>query len=129
LRIDSGGCAVNLSDGLAELGVPVDCFATLGAPRHPVFDKLAARRHRCQSWDREYGRTLAFEFADGKLMYSAVSQLAEMAAENRETGRKELTHPGASCHPFIEGNFASVSLDSECLLVSFGWRLIQWSLL
>lgn len=76
-RLDAGGCAVNLSDGLAELGVSVDCFATMGTPRHPAFDDIAAKLASCHSWGREYGRTLAFEFADGKLMYSAVAQLSE----------------------------------------------------
>ena len=76
-RLDAGGCAVNFADGLAELGVKVDCFATMGTPRHPAFDDVAKKLHGCYSWGREYGRTLAFEFADGKLMYSAVSQLAE----------------------------------------------------
>lgn len=76
-RLDAGGCAVNLSDGLAELGVTVDCFATMGSPRNPAFDSLAAKAHGCFSWGTQYGRTLAFEFADGKLMYSAVSQLTE----------------------------------------------------
>ncbi len=76
-RLDAGGCAVNFADGIAELGVSVDCFATMGTPRHPAFDDLARKLHGCHSWGREYGRTLAFEFNDGKLMYSAVAQLAE----------------------------------------------------
>lgn len=76
-RLDAGGCAVNMSDGLAGLGVSVDCFATMGAPRQAAFDDFAKKIYGCHSWGREYGRTLAFEFADGKLMYSAVAQLAE----------------------------------------------------
>jgi len=76
-RLDAGGCAVNFGDGLARLGVHVDCFATMGTPRHSAFDDFAGVAGSCHSWGREYGRTLAFEFADGKLMYSAVAQLAE----------------------------------------------------
>lgn len=72
-----GGCAVNLGDGLANLGVPVDVFATLGQPAHPAFAEVAAKFHSCHSWGREPGRTLAFEFHDGKLMFSAVRQLAD----------------------------------------------------
>jgi hypothetical protein len=76
-----GGCAVNLADGLASLGVVVDCFATLGEPMHPAFGEIAADCHGFHSWGREPGRTLAFEFSDGKLMFSAVKQLAGLRPE------------------------------------------------
>lgn len=79
--VHPGGCAVNLGDGLAALGVPVDCFATLGEPPHPAFAAVTSRFRSAHSWGREPGRTLAFEFADGKLMYSAVRQLQEFTAE------------------------------------------------
>lgn len=75
--VHPGGCAVNLADGLASLGVAVDCFATLGEPRHPAFGAIAAKCHGFHSWGREPGRTLAFEFTDGKLMFSSVRQLAD----------------------------------------------------
>jgi sugar/nucleoside kinase (ribokinase family) len=76
-----GGCAVNLADGLASLGVAVDCFATLGEPLHPAFGDVAAKCHGFHSWGREPGRTLAFEFNDGKLMFSAVKQLADFTPD------------------------------------------------
>ena len=75
--VQPGGCAVNLADGLASLGVTVDCFATIGEPPHAAFDDIAAKCHGFLSWGPEPGRTLAFEFDDGKLMFSAVEQLAE----------------------------------------------------
>jgi sugar/nucleoside kinase (ribokinase family) len=75
--VHPGGCAVNLADGLASLGVRVDCFATLGEPPHPAFREITSHFSSCHSWGREPGRTLAFEFNDGKLMFSAVKQLAE----------------------------------------------------
>lgn len=78
--VHPGGCAVNLGDGLAALGVPVDCFATLGEPPHPAFAATTARFRSTHSWGREPGRTLAFEFSDGKLMYSSVRQLQEFTA-------------------------------------------------
>lgn len=77
-----GGCAVNMGDGLAALGIPVDCYATLGEPAHPAFAETTTRFRKAVSWGREPGRTLAFEFADGKLMFSAVKQLAEFTAED-----------------------------------------------
>lgn len=76
-----GGCAVNLADGLASLGARVDCFATLGEPAHLAFREIAAKCHGFHSWGREPGRTLAFEFNDGKLMFSAVKQLADFTLE------------------------------------------------
>jgi sugar/nucleoside kinase (ribokinase family) len=75
--VHPGGCAVNTGDGLAALGVPVDVFATLGQPLHPAFQETTARFRNCHSWGKEPGRTLAYEFNDGKLMFSAVSQLAD----------------------------------------------------
>jgi hypothetical protein len=83
--VHPGGCAINLGDGLARLGIPVDVFATLGQPMHPAFGDIVSRFRRCQSWGREPGRTLAFEFGDGKLMFSAVSQLADFTAAHVET--------------------------------------------
>lgn len=80
--VHPGGCAVNLGIGLAALGVPVDCFATLGEPRHPAFDGATRQFRSVHSWGREPGRTLAFEFSDGKLMYSSVRQLQELTAED-----------------------------------------------
>ena len=77
-----GGCAVNMGDGLAALGIPVDCYATLGEPAHPAFAETTTRFRKAVSWGREPGRTLAFEFTDGKLMFSAVKQLAEFTAED-----------------------------------------------
>lgn len=74
---EPGGCTVNLGDGLAALGAQLDVFATLGEPVHAAFAPFAARCRSCTTWGREPGRTLAFEFSDGKLMFSAVAQLAE----------------------------------------------------
>jgi sugar/nucleoside kinase (ribokinase family) len=77
--VHPGGCAVNMGDGLASLGVQVDTFATLGDPVHAAFGEYG-KLARLHSWGREPGRTLAFEFADGKLMFSSVSHLAELDA-------------------------------------------------
>ena len=74
--VHPGGCAINLGDGLAALGVPVEAFATLGEPPHRAFTPVIAQFRQCHSWGQEPGRTLAMEFRDGKLMFSAVRQLA-----------------------------------------------------
>jgi sugar/nucleoside kinase (ribokinase family) len=78
--VHAGGCAVNMGDGLAALGIPVDAFATLGEPAHPAFHSITHRFRSVHSWGREPGRTLAYEFEDGKLMFSSVAQLAELTA-------------------------------------------------
>ncbi|MCJ8329170.1 MAG: carbohydrate kinase [Lentisphaeria bacterium] len=75
---DAGGCAVNLGDGLIALDLPVHCYATLGAPMHNAFQDFATACHSCISWGTEHGKTLAFEFDDGKIMFCATSQLAEL---------------------------------------------------
>ena len=79
-----GGCAVNMGDGLAALGVPVDAFATLGQPIHAAFGPVIAGFRSSHSWGNEPGRTIAFEFNDGKLMFSAVSQLADFTPAHVE---------------------------------------------
>jgi sugar/nucleoside kinase (ribokinase family) len=79
--VHPGGCAVNLADGLASLGAQVECFATLGEPVHSAFREIAAKCRGFHSWGREPGRTLAFEFNDGKLMFSAVKQLADFTPD------------------------------------------------
>jgi sugar/nucleoside kinase (ribokinase family) len=80
--VHPGGCAVNLGDGLAAAGIPVDCFATLGDPVHPAFRETLSRFRKVASWGEEPGRTLAFEFADGKLMFSSVRQLTRFTPES-----------------------------------------------
>jgi sugar/nucleoside kinase (ribokinase family) len=83
-HVHAGGCAVNLADGLASLGVHVDCFATCGYPPHPAFGAIAQRCHGFHSWGREPGRTLAFEFEDGKVMFSVCSHLADFTPAHVE---------------------------------------------
>ncbi len=79
--VHCGGCAINMGDGLAALGVPVDAFATLGEPAHASFQPVTARFRSTHSWGREPGRTLAFEFQDGKVMFSSVAPLADFTPE------------------------------------------------
>lgn len=77
-RTEPGGCAVNLSDGLAALGARVELFATLGEPVHPAFAPVLARLAAVHPLGAVHGRTTALEFADGKLMLAAVAQLAAL---------------------------------------------------
>jgi hypothetical protein len=72
-----------MGDGLAALGLPVHTFATVGDPMHAAFSDYADRA-RVTSWGQEPGRTMAFEFADGKLMFSAVEQLQNFTPQALE---------------------------------------------
>jgi hypothetical protein len=78
---DAGGCAVNLGDGLASLGVGLHYYGTVGVPRHPAFADFAGKCASCTALGTVYGRSLAFEFGDGKFFFSAVEQLAELSPE------------------------------------------------
>jgi hypothetical protein len=80
--LDAGGCAVNLGDGIASLGVQLDYFGTLGEPMHPAFAAFAASCRSCTSWGREPGFTMAMEFQDGKYMLSSVTQLADFCPDS-----------------------------------------------
>jgi len=79
-QADPGGCAINMGDGLATFGLPVTTFATVGEPLHPAFTEYAEKA-TLHSWGDEPGRTLAFEFNDGKLMFSSVQPLAEFTPD------------------------------------------------
>ena len=94
-RQDPGGCAVNLGDGLAGLGVGVELFATLGAPAHAAFAPVTARFNAVTPLGAVHGRTLAFEFGDGKLMLSAVAQLATIDAALAEATLTSGAYPAA----------------------------------
>ncbi|MBC7771231.1 MAG: hypothetical protein H7210_01925 [Pyrinomonadaceae bacterium] len=75
-RVEGGGNGPNLAEGLIALGVPVHLYGTLGQPRQPAFDAIAAQCLSCISIGTGFGKTLALEFADGKLMLNETSGLA-----------------------------------------------------
>jgi len=77
-RYDAGGCAINLGDGLAALGARVHYLGTVGAPVHQAFVPVLARFTSATPLGSCFGRTLCFEFRDGKFMFSATEQLVEV---------------------------------------------------
>jgi sugar/nucleoside kinase (ribokinase family) len=119
--VHPGGCAVNMGDGLAALGVPVDAFATLGVPVHPAFNEIIAGFRSCHSWGREPGRTLAYEFHDGKLMFSSVSQLAEFTPAYVEKKLADGSYAAACAHARV------IALTDWTLYphMTAVWRLLQ----
>lgn len=122
--VHPGGCAVNLADGLASLGVKVDCFATLGEPVHPAFAPIAAKCEGFHSWGREPGRTLAFEFTDGKLMFSAVRQLATFTPKTV----KEFLADGVYADACAKAKVIAMTDWSLYPHMTDVWRLLQQEL-
>ncbi|MFP4260547.1 MAG: PfkB family carbohydrate kinase [Opitutales bacterium] len=107
-EVDPGGCAINMGDGLATFGFSVTTFATVGEPLHAAFAEYA-QKARVVSWGEEPGRTLAYEFADGKLMFSAVSQLQKF-------------HPDALREYLKDGVFLKACADAELIAIT-DWTL------
>jgi len=66
-----GGNGPIMSNALSQLQVPTVCMGTLGFPEiHPVFEPLA---EKCELLSLEQpAETSAFEFSDGKLMFSNI---------------------------------------------------------
>jgi sugar/nucleoside kinase (ribokinase family) len=116
-----GGCAVNLADGLASLGVVVDVFATLGEPMHAAFREIGGKCNGFHSWGREPGRTLAFEFADGKLMFSSVKQLADFTPERVS----ELLRDGIYAAACADAQVIALTDWSLYPHMTGVWRLLQ----
>lgn len=119
--VHPGGCAVNLADGLASLGARVDCFATLGEPVHAAFREIAEKCGGFHSWGREPGRTLAFEFADGKLMFSAVKQLADFTPD----AVREFLRDGAYAAACAGAQVIALTDWSLYPHMTGVWRLLQ----
>jgi sugar/nucleoside kinase (ribokinase family) len=119
--VQPGGCAVNMGDGLVCLGIPVDVFATLGQPVHAAFGDIVARFRNCHSWGKEPGRTLAFEFNDGKLMFSAVSQLADFTSAHVE----QMLADGAYAQACARARVIAITDWSMYPHMTAVWRLLQ----
>jgi sugar/nucleoside kinase (ribokinase family) len=81
-RICAGGCALNLGDGLAALGVPVTACVGLGATPHVAFSSVLSRFAALLPFPAEPGRTTAYEFEDGKLMLCSVSHFVDVKPES-----------------------------------------------
>ena len=76
----AGGCAVNLSDGMTNLGAHVDAFVGVGTPTHEVFTEFSGKCSSVQSIGMEPGYTIVQEFHDGKIMLCRTSQFAAYTA-------------------------------------------------
>ncbi len=72
----AGGCAVNMGDGLATLGLQLDACLGAGNPPHPVFQEMLSKCRSVLDTGIAPGRALVTEFQDGKLMLCGFSHFA-----------------------------------------------------
>ncbi|MBK1875900.1 PfkB family carbohydrate kinase [Pelagicoccus mobilis] len=80
-EIVAGGCSVNMGDGIASMGFPLNAFSGVGTPANPAFGSFV---EKCVSVDpvgMEPGRALVTEFDDGKLMFCSFSHFANFTPE------------------------------------------------
>jgi len=77
----AGGCTVNMGDGIATLGFPLDVFAGLGDPTDPAFDGFASKCRSVDTLGMTPGRTVVAEFEDGKLMLCTFSHFAAITPD------------------------------------------------
>jgi hypothetical protein len=105
----AGGCALNLGDAAAALGIQIDFFGTVGQPVHPVFGEFATRCRSFTPWGRGCGRTTAYECADGKAMIAQIDELAAYDA-------------AAMAALLADGRFAAACASAS------GIALTNWSL-
>jgi len=70
-----GGCALNMGDGLAAIGLPVDAYLGVGEPMLPVFRSLHERFRSVQSLGMGPGRSFVLQFDDGKLILGNFEEL------------------------------------------------------
>ncbi len=80
-EVAPGGCTMNMGDGLATLGVAVDCFAMLGEPPADAFVPWLKKFRTFHPLPMEPGSTRIFEFLDGKLMFARMSHFEEFTPE------------------------------------------------
>lgn len=121
IKVEGGGNGPNFADGMLALGASVDLYGTLGDPLHPAFASVASRCRTCTAVGDGFGRTLAFEFADGKLMLNETSRLASLdeAAMRRVIDAGEYRAACAAAQVVGLVNWSKYPHMTAC------WRLIQ----
>ena len=117
----AGGCAVDLGDGLATLGVSLDYFGTVGRPRHPAFTAFAARCRSCTAWGASHGRSYALEFPDGTFFLSPVDQLAAVTPDLLV----EATADGAFARACAGAGLIALTHGAFAAHLTAAWRWLQ----
>jgi hypothetical protein len=80
-EVAPGGCSLNLGEGLAGLGLPVDAFIGIGEPAHEVFAGLSGRFRSLQSLGMGPGRSFVLQFDDGKLILGNFEELVRVTPD------------------------------------------------
>lgn len=117
-RTEPGGNAPNLAEGLLDLGVRVHFFGTIGDPVDPVFLPFKGRCDTCETLGPS-GRTLALEFADGKLQFNNTGPLSQLTPAVIETRLPLITAAAANASLFGFANWSRYPHMTEC------WRFIN----
>lgn len=75
----AGGCAVNQGDALATLGFPLSAF--VGGASDPAFNQFGAKCLCIEDLGIQPGRSVVYEFDDGKLMLCSYSHFSTITPE------------------------------------------------
>jgi len=104
----AGGCTVNMGDGIATMGFPLNAFSGVGDPMHPVFEDFASKCASVDSISMQPGRAIVTEFDDGKLMLCGFSHFSQFT-------------PDFLRHQFADGRFRKICEQSA------GIAMTSWS--
>ena len=77
----AGGCSVNMGDGIASMGFPLNAFSGVGTPANPAFEPFIKKCVSVNPLEMDPGRALVTEFDDGKLMFCSFSHFANFTPE------------------------------------------------
>ncbi len=120
-RVAAGGCSLNLGDGLAALGFPLDACIGFEPVRNPVFEPIVQRFRNLLPFPTAPGRTAAYEFSDGKLMLCSTSHFSEIT-------------PDRLRQAFADGRYRAAAQNARALVLASWsvyphmtacWRMLQ----
>jgi len=120
-----GGCALNLGDGLAALGHPVDAYIGVGDPVLPVFESLSQRFRTVQSLGMGPGRSTVLQFDDGKLILGNFEELRALTPDwlRPRLQQSDFRSRCEAAAGIVFTSWASYPRLSDC------WRMMQTDVL
>jgi len=120
-EVASGGCTLNMGDGLATLGFPLHAFLGAGSPPHPAFESMLSKCESVHTLGMEPGRTVCCEFDDGKLMLSFLSHFASYTADfmKQQMADGQYRQACESAHAICFTTWSLFPYMTDC------WRMIQ----